>query len=85
MLLLLKSKLLKQSDISNKKECHPLPTPILFINIILIILYLLDKITEFVRIAYVAFSRARNGYFVLPKRIIRLAAETVHRRRSQRL
>ncbi len=34
MLVLLKSKLLKQSNISNKKECHPLPTPILFINII---------------------------------------------------
>lgn len=32
--VLLKSKLLKQSNISNKKECHPLPTPILFINII---------------------------------------------------
>ena len=47
MLLLLKSKLLKQSDISNKKEWHPLPTPILFINIILIILYLLDKKRKF--------------------------------------
>ena len=45
--VLLKSKLLKQSNISNKKECHPLPSPILFINIILIILYLLDKKRKF--------------------------------------